>query len=399
MRARGRLSSLAAGSNSAAPPKDVRLFKFGKNETTKGTFLFDRKAAESVMSRWNSYGNDLCFDYEHRAVDADARAGDGKAAGWFKLAVRDDGLYAVDVRWTDRAAKEITDREWRYYSPTFEYEDKSGRILELVNVALTNIPATKDLPPLVAAKRDAMKAKAKKSAPRAALAVKSKKMDDTATDDLDDADLDDTSLDDGGDGGSDGATLDDDASLDGADLDDTATDDLDDADLDDAPVDDDDAPPAKTKKTAKSARASMSVTERAIRAVEVMNKQNAQLNARLMRIERKAHLDRVGSLIDSAIAAGKATPAERETLSRIGMLDAKLLRTNLAARTQVLQVGRIAAQPEVNAAEVANLAQRVPEADKVIRLFGNESRYEKASKDGTLGQFSSFAPMKLERKS
>jgi len=396
VRARGKLSSIAA-----APPLAVRLFKFGKVETTKGTFLFDRKAADSVMSKWNDYGNDLCFDYEHRAVDADARAGDGKAAGWFKLAVRDDGLYAIDVRWTDRAAKEISEREWRYYSPTFDYDNKSGRILELVNVALTNIPATKDLPPLVAAKRDAMKAKAKKTAPRAALAVKSKKMDDAATDD---ADLDDTATDDdGGDGSSDGATLDDDASLDDAatddaDLDDTATDDLDDADLDDDGASDDDAPPAKTKKTAKSGRASMSVTERAIRAVEVMNKQNAQLNARLMRIERKAHLDRVGALIDSAIAAGKATPAERETLSRIGMLDTKLLRTNLAQRVQVLQIGRVAAQPDVNAAEVANLAQRVPDADKVIRLFGNEARYDKAAKDGTLGQFSSFAPMKLERK-
>jgi len=135
------------------PPKELRIWPFGRIATSKGTFLFDRKAASEVMRAYRTHGNQLCFDYEHKSIAHDTRAGDGKAAGWFAIELRKDGLWAVDIRWTDKAAAEISAREWRYWSPTFECDHKTGRISALVNVALTNIPATHRLQPLVAASR------------------------------------------------------------------------------------------------------------------------------------------------------------------------------------------------------------------------------------------------------
>jgi len=134
------------------PPRRLRIWAFGRVESSKGAFLFDRKAAASVMRAYRRHGNLLCFDYEHKAIESGTRPGDGKSAAWFKLELCEDGLYATDIRWTDKASAEISAREWLYWSPAFA-SDKAGRITELVNIALTNIPATHRLKPLVAASR------------------------------------------------------------------------------------------------------------------------------------------------------------------------------------------------------------------------------------------------------
>src|SRR5438045_1261295 len=142
-----------AGVGSEAP-MEFLIWPFGEIETTKGTFLFDQKAASAVMASFRDQGNRLTFDYEHAATDSHARAGDGKAAGSCLLELRSDGLWAVDCRWTSAAAQQIREREWLYFSPTFEIESKTGRILNVINVALTNVPATKRLRPLVAASQE-----------------------------------------------------------------------------------------------------------------------------------------------------------------------------------------------------------------------------------------------------
>ena len=173
------------------PPKQILIWERGKFSTSKGAFLFDDKAAKSVMAEYARAGNDLCFDYAHAATSKTSAPEDGKAAGWFKLALDKSGsLWAVDIKWTDKAAKMIAGAEWRYFSPTFESEPKTGRIVSLVNIALTNIPATYNLTPLVAAsKRNRMLTMSQKTAKIAALR---KSLDDAeaeeALDDAPDAD-------------------------------------------------------------------------------------------------------------------------------------------------------------------------------------------------------------------
>lgn len=132
-------------------PTELKIWAFGRVETSKGTFVFDSASAKSVISEYQRAGNDLCFDYEHKAVDPEARAGDGKAAGWFSLELRKDGLYATGIKWTDRARGELESGEWRYFSPAFQEDPTTKRIMRLTNIALTNIPATHNLTPLVAA--------------------------------------------------------------------------------------------------------------------------------------------------------------------------------------------------------------------------------------------------------
>jgi phage I-like protein len=144
-----RPKTLTALTLSDEPPKEFRIWGFGTIDTLKGQFHFTEEDAARVMAAYADYGNELSFDYCHQAILSE---GDAPAAGWFNLDLRDDGLWATNVRWTPLADERIRNKEYRYVSPAF-LDDVHGHIYELVNIALTNLPATKNLEPLVAASR------------------------------------------------------------------------------------------------------------------------------------------------------------------------------------------------------------------------------------------------------
>lgn len=131
-------------------PESIRLFGFGKNDTTKGTVVLDREGAEACLAAFAKYGNDLVVDYEHQTY-SEAIGGPVPAAGWIRqggLEVRDDGLWAK-VEWTDEAKSRLSKREYRYFSPV-AYLDAKRRVVELGPPGLVNHPATIAMEPLVA---------------------------------------------------------------------------------------------------------------------------------------------------------------------------------------------------------------------------------------------------------
>lgn len=151
------LSAMALEGSGQAPT-ELRIFKPGWTETTKGKFLFDEKSASAVLKAFQSYGNRLVFDYDHAMVKGSVRPQDKTAAANFAVEVKlgDEGpeLWAVDIQWTANAKAAVEAGEWLYFSPTFYFDEKSRRVDELVNVALTNLPATIGMTPLVAAGED-----------------------------------------------------------------------------------------------------------------------------------------------------------------------------------------------------------------------------------------------------
>lgn len=152
MKIRSLLVSLSIVSAGGSPPEEFLLFKKGQNPTSKGSFLFDEKAAALVMSDFRAKGVEMMIDWDHSSLNPAPLdpAQSGKSSGWFQLEVRNGDLWATSVRWTASAAKAITDREWRYFSPAFSV-DKDNRITSLTNCALTNLPATRNQEPLIAA--------------------------------------------------------------------------------------------------------------------------------------------------------------------------------------------------------------------------------------------------------
>lgn len=143
--------SLAPWSKDGRPPKEFALFYFGANESTKGTVYLTKSSALKCLTAWRDYGNTLIGDYEHAVTEIQPEG--APASCRFDLAVKSDGIYAVNVRWTPRAQKYFADKEYFYYSPYFSIEkDAQDRwlVVEIINLALTNNPATKNQRPLIA---------------------------------------------------------------------------------------------------------------------------------------------------------------------------------------------------------------------------------------------------------
>lgn len=134
-------------------PTEFRIFTAGVNESSKGRTLFDDEAAAAVMAAYQKHGADLMIDLEHDAAGPAMRSDSHDARGWFRLEMRNGELWAVDVRWTPDGARRLTEKTQRYISPLFLQSKKTGRVVDLLNVALCAAPAMHDAPALVAASR------------------------------------------------------------------------------------------------------------------------------------------------------------------------------------------------------------------------------------------------------
>jgi phage I-like protein len=138
------------------PPTEFRLFVSGWNDTENGRYLFDDAAAQATMSAYAKWGVDLAIDLEHQMLEpgipVEPTAKD--ARGWCKLELREDGsLWAVNVTWTADGQSRLTEKRQRYVSPAFSVDPETSRVIAIVNVAITAIPATHDTPALMAASR------------------------------------------------------------------------------------------------------------------------------------------------------------------------------------------------------------------------------------------------------
>jgi len=153
----GPLIDLAAQAAGGAPP-EFRVWPAGWVEFLDGVrVLLDPEAMAQVVANWEATGYDLVIDYHHQShpevnpdnafLRPDRKA---PAAGWCRLEAREDGLWAVKVRWTPEAAEAVAEREFRYISPSFYWNRETSRVVVIEALSLTNRPATHAAEPLVA---------------------------------------------------------------------------------------------------------------------------------------------------------------------------------------------------------------------------------------------------------
>lgn len=110
-----------------------------------GKWMLTAELATTIADQVAAAKTDLVIDYEHQTLRSAKNGQPAPASGWFgRVEWRDDGLYAVDVRWTKAAAEMIANEEYRYISPVFAY-NKRGEVTQLLHAALTNTPALDEL--------------------------------------------------------------------------------------------------------------------------------------------------------------------------------------------------------------------------------------------------------------
>ena len=139
-------------------PTEFRVFHAGVNETDKGNFLFDEKAAIQVIETYRQRGVPLMGDYEHQTANAakNGQPAPNSITEWTPEIRRDaqggPELWATNVKWTDKARGMLEAGEYRMFSPLFTFDaDDDRRPNWMINLALTNNPATHGQEPLVAA--------------------------------------------------------------------------------------------------------------------------------------------------------------------------------------------------------------------------------------------------------
>ncbi|MBF0182711.1 MAG: hypothetical protein HQM03_22080, partial [Magnetococcales bacterium] len=75
-------------------------------------------------------------------VHAERNGQPAPAAGWIEALMWREGKgLMARVTWTDRATAMIRSGEYKYISPTFSFDPKSGRVTQLHHAGLTNNPA------------------------------------------------------------------------------------------------------------------------------------------------------------------------------------------------------------------------------------------------------------------
>lgn len=139
----GTVDALAAD---AATGAWMLLVPAGRFEARDGRKFVSGSQSEmqAIIARTRQYHGttDIVVDYDHQSVFGakDGVGGTAKAAGWIKqLDVRSDGIWGR-VEWTPAALEAIRAGEYRYLSPVIPHR-KDGRIIIILNAALTNTPA------------------------------------------------------------------------------------------------------------------------------------------------------------------------------------------------------------------------------------------------------------------
>ena len=91
--------------------------------------------------------DDLVIDYEHQTLLTKNNGLPAPAAGWLtRMEWREgEGLFAVDVKWTDKARAMLRAGEYRFISPVFSFSAVTGKVERLFGLGLTNNPGLSKL--------------------------------------------------------------------------------------------------------------------------------------------------------------------------------------------------------------------------------------------------------------
>lgn len=118
-------------------------------------WFLDAQTASALIARNATFANDRPADYEHQTLNAEKNGAPAPASGWFnasEIQWREGSGLWVKPRWTDRAKQYIANKEYRYLSAVFPYDETTGHPLYLHSIALTNDPGLDGLNPLTSLK-------------------------------------------------------------------------------------------------------------------------------------------------------------------------------------------------------------------------------------------------------
>ncbi|MDD5762214.1 MAG: phage protease [bacterium] len=118
----------------------IHLLPAGEIITRDGRGPYKNTNPQGIVEEFLAYGMPIAIDYEHQSLDAEEKTAPTPAAGWIQeLEIRGGEIWAR-VEWNERAAEMIAAKEYRYISPVFQFNPKTGVVGRIVSAGLTNRP-------------------------------------------------------------------------------------------------------------------------------------------------------------------------------------------------------------------------------------------------------------------
>jgi phage I-like protein len=126
---------------SGGAPEFIQLLPAGEHVTGRDGRSWLNDTPESILSEFEAANKDMPLDWEHSTELKAPKGEPAPAAGWITdLELRDDGSLWGRVEWTEKGRQAVESREYRYLSPVFVYHEPTKRILQLTSAGLTNRP-------------------------------------------------------------------------------------------------------------------------------------------------------------------------------------------------------------------------------------------------------------------
>ncbi len=137
-----RSASPDAAPGDAAAPEWIELLPAGvfHGRDGRGPYRLDDPASVIAATRALRMEAGIPIDYDHATDFAAPKGRPAPAAGWIRELKGRDGALWGRVEWTERAARAILAREYRYISPVFQYSRADGKVIRLLRAGLTNNP-------------------------------------------------------------------------------------------------------------------------------------------------------------------------------------------------------------------------------------------------------------------
>lgn len=122
-------------------PDWIQVFPKGPDLKTNDGRAFKMSDPAALASALNQHRQPVLIDYDHRSHYAADDGGSTEAAGWLtKFEARDGALWGL-VEWTEKASTAISQKLYRFISPEFLTNKKTGEVAGIKAAALLNRPA------------------------------------------------------------------------------------------------------------------------------------------------------------------------------------------------------------------------------------------------------------------
>ena len=133
------LAGVALNAEGGAPA-EIELIPAGPDVVGHDGRRWTMRDPAAVIAASDPKKRPIAIDWEHAGMIRPDQGLDAPAAGWIDGLEARNGAVWGKVSWTPRAAQQIADREYRFFSPVFTFDAVTKAIKRLAGGGLTNNP-------------------------------------------------------------------------------------------------------------------------------------------------------------------------------------------------------------------------------------------------------------------